>query len=198
VSAEQAVAFLLFALVAAITPGPSTILLASVGAVRGIRHGISCPFGVALGMGFMMFVVAFGLGSVVVERPFLLELLKWGGAGFLLWLAWKIATAGVGHAAGGREVVGFWGMAAFQWVSPKSWLVSVSAAGTYLDADSASAFVQSLAFGALFVLAALPSCFVWLAFGASLQRLLRSPRVARPVNLAMGALLAASTLVFLW
>jgi threonine/homoserine/homoserine lactone efflux protein len=198
VSAEQAVAFLLFALVAAITPGPSNILLTSVGAVHGIRHGVPCLCGAAIGMGFMMFVVAFGLGSLVIERPFLLDLLKWGGAGFLLWLAWKIATAGVSHAAASREVVGFWGMAAFQWVNPKSWLVSVSAAATYLDADSASAFVQSLAFGALFVVAALPSCFVWLACGASLQRLLRSPQVARPFNLAMGALLAASTLVFIW
>lgn len=198
-SAEQAVAFLLFALVAAITPGPSNILLTSSGAARGVRGGLPSLLGVTLGMGFMMTVVAFGLGSLVLERPRLLDLLTWAGAGMLLWLAWRIATAGRGQAGANakREVVGFWGGAAFQWVNPKSWLVCASAAGTYLDADATGALSQSLLFGGLFVLAALPSCFVWLAFGASLQRLLRAERSARAINIIMAALLAGSVLLFI-
>jgi threonine/homoserine/homoserine lactone efflux protein len=195
VSAEQAAAFLLFAFVAAITPGPSNILLTSAGAVRGIRGGVPCLLGVTLGMGFMMSVVAFGLGSLVLERPLLLDLLKWGGAAVLLWLAWRIATAGRGHGSERRDPVGFRGAAAFQWVNPKSWLVCASAAGTYLDDGSAGALAHALLFGGLFVLAAAPSCAVWLVFGASLQRLLRSERTARAVNFAMAALLAGSTLL---
>jgi threonine/homoserine/homoserine lactone efflux protein len=57
--------------------------------------------------------------------------------------------------------------------------------------------VQSLSFGLLFVLAALPSCFVWLAFGAALQRFLHTERAARIFNVAMGALLAGSVLLFI-
>lgn len=55
---------------------------------------------------------------------------------------------------------------------------------------------QSASFGVLFVLAAVPSCFVWLAFGAGLQRLLRTERASRAFNVAMGALLAGSVVVF--
>ena len=61
-----------------------------------------------------------------------------------------------------------------------------------------SALAQSAAFGLTFVLASLPSCFPWLAFGAVLQRVLRSERARRIFNGAMGALLAASVLLIFW
>src|SRR5262249_25451706 len=155
-------------------------------------RGIPSLFGVAIGMGLMMFLVALGLGSLVLASPMILHILKWCGIGFLLWLSWKIATAGRSETTTDKDLVGFWRAAAFQWVNPKSWLVCASAVGTYLQAESGSAFTQSLSFGVLFVLAALPSCFVWLAFGAAVQRLLHSERALRVFNIAMGALLAGS------
>ena len=86
------------------------------------------------------------------------------------------------------------GAALFQWVNPKSWLVSASAAGTFLHAG-ASPLGQAAALGGLFVLAALPSGFVWLAFGASMRRVLSSPRRLRTFNVAMGVLLALTILL---
>jgi threonine/homoserine/homoserine lactone efflux protein len=195
---DQAIAFFLFALVAAITPGPSNLLLTSTGAAVGVLRGLPCLWGVVAGMGLLMFVVAFGLGSLVLGSPLILGAIKWGGAGFLLWLAWKVTTAGRSEATGGSGFVGFWKAAAFQWVNPKSWLVSASAVGTYLQAEAGGALAQSLSFALLFVLAALPSCFVWLAFGGAVQRLLRTERAARIFNGAMGLLLAGSVLLFIW
>jgi threonine/homoserine/homoserine lactone efflux protein len=93
--------------------------------------------------------------------------------------------------------VGFIGAAAFQWVNPKSWLVCASAAATFLDQRAGGALGQSAALGLTFVLAALPSCFPWLAFGAVLQRVLRTERALRIFNGAMGALLAASVILFI-
>jgi threonine/homoserine/homoserine lactone efflux protein len=196
-TSEQAIAFIVVAVVAAITPGPSNLILTSTGAAVGVLRGLPCLLGVAIGMGLMMFLVAFGLGSLVLESPVLLQAIKWFGIGFLLWLSWKIATSGRSQTSGRKEAVGFWRAAAFQWVNPKSWLVSASAVGTLLQAGVGSALVQSLAFGALFVLAALPSCFVWLAFGAAVQRLLRTERAVRIFNVAMGALLAGSVVLFI-
>ena len=194
-TSEQAVAFLLFAVVAAGTPGPSNLLLTATGAGVGVLRGLPCLFGVAIGMGVMMFAVAFGLGSVVVGNPRVLRALNWLGAAFLLWLAWKIATARPHGAEARGKPVGFLGAAAFQWINPKSWLVCASAAGTYLHAGSSSALAQALAFGALFVVASLPCCFVWLDFGATAQRLLRTDRARRTFNVAMGLLLAGSVLL---
>jgi threonine/homoserine/homoserine lactone efflux protein len=197
-TAEQAIAFFLFAFVAAITPGPSNLILTSTGASVGVLRGLPSLFGVAAGMGLMMFLVTFGLGSLVHDSPILYQALKWGGVAFLLWLAWKIATARHSDTdADEKRPVGLWGAAAFQWVNPKSWLVSASAAGTYLHAATGNVFVQATFFGVLFILAALPSCFLWLAFGAGVQRLLHGERAARIFNIAMGALLAGSVLLFI-
>lgn len=192
---NQIVAFLTFAVVAAITPGPSNVILTSAGANGGVRRGLPALLGVSLGMGVMMAVVAFGVGSVILDRPLILTALKWVAIAFLLWLAWKIATAGRPGAKEDSGVIGFWQAAAFQWVNPKSWLVTASAAGAFL-ATGAGALGQSLAMGLLFVLASLPSCFLWLAFGASMQRLLRTERAARFFNIAMGVLLAGSMLLY--
>jgi threonine/homoserine/homoserine lactone efflux protein len=189
---EQAVAFLLFAVVAAGTPGPSNLLLTAAGAQVGVLRGLPCLLGVTLGMGVMLFVVALGLGSVVLTNPTVLRVLNWLGAAFLLWLAWTIARAGGTDQSVVRRPVGFVGAAAFQWVNPKSWLVCASAASTYLHAEPGSALAQALTFGALFVVASLPACFVWLAFGAAAQRLLRTERARRTFNVAMGVLLAGS------
>jgi threonine/homoserine/homoserine lactone efflux protein len=196
-TSEQAVAFLIFAVVAAGTPGPSNLLLTATGASVGVLRGFPALLGVSVGMGVMMFAVAFGLGSAVVANPTALRALNWVGAAFLLWLAWKIATAAGGASVAGGRPVGFTGAAAFQWVNPKSWLVCASAAGTYLHAGSGSAWAQATALGGLFVLASLPCCFVWLAFGASAQRLLRTPRARRLFNIAMGVLLGGSVVMIL-
>src|SRR5215475_3059858 len=197
-TAEQAFAFFLFAIVAAITPGPSNLILTSTGAAVGVLRGLPSLCGVAIGMGLMMFLVAFGLGSLVLASPVILLGLKWCGVGFLLWLSWKIATAGRSESTPNQDHVGFLRAAAFQWVNPKSWLVSASAVGTYLQAAAGSAFTQALSFGVLFVLAALPSCFVWLAFGAGVQRLLSTERAVRLFNVAMGAMLAGSVMLLIW
>src|SRR6266496_1115845 len=92
-STEQIVAFLLFAVVAAVTPGPSNIMLTAAGAHAGVLKGLPCLFGVTTGMGLMMFLVPLGLGSLVLKTPLALKILNWGGAAFLLWLSWKIATS---------------------------------------------------------------------------------------------------------
>ena len=195
-SVEQSLAFILFAIVAAITPGPSNIILASTGAMVGVRRGLPTLFGVAIGMGLMLFVVAFGLGNLLFDRPAVLTGLKWSGIGVLFWLSWKIATAGRAHTTSSTSVIGFWRATAFQWVNPKSWLIIASAVGAYLRPGDANAFAQSGRLGALFVLAALPCCGAWLAFGAALQRLLHTERAARAFNVAMGATLASSVILF--
>lgn len=195
-STEQIVAFALFALVAAITPGPSTILLASIGATVGVKRGLPSLFGVTLGMGVMIALVVLGLGGLVIAHPIVRQGLAWGGALLILWLAWKIATAGHHGAVAARATIGFWPAAALQWVNPKSWVVSATAASAYLSRDG-SAAGQAIGFGALFVLVALPSCLLWLAGGASVERVLHSERAAKRFNITMAALLAGSILLFI-
>ena len=194
---EQALAFLVFSIVAAITPGPSNLMLTVAGAMAGILRGLPCLLGVGIGMALMMFVVALGLGAIVFGHPALVTILKLCGAAFLLWLSWKIATAVHGDALAEARPVDFFGAFAFQWLNPKSWLVSAGASGTYLQTGG-GVLIQALWIAGLFFAVALSCGFVWLAFGVAMRRMLKSPGSQRIFNVGMGLLLASSVLLFLW
>ncbi len=192
----QTIAFILFAIVMSSTPGPSNLILTSSGAAEGVFRGLPALLGQVVGVGLMLFLVGFGLGEVDLENARIIQISKWCGIGFLLWLAWKIASAhGKTSVARGARV-GFWHMAAFQWVNPKSWLMCTSAVATYFPAVSGSAVARSLLFASLFMLASVPGCSLWLIAGAGLQRAFQSERAARIFNLTMGGLLACSILFF--
>lgn len=193
----QLIAFVTFAAVVAGTPGPSNALLTAIGARAGMRQGLPSLLGQVTGMGAMLFAITLGLGNVLLAHPLALQVLRWGGAAMLGWIAWRIATAGdTGGAA--SAPAGFLRMAAFQWVNPKGWLVGVAAIATFLDRRAGGAVAQAVVFAIVFTLAAFPSCLPWLAFGAGLQRYLRTPRARRVLNGVMAALLAASTILLLW
>ncbi len=82
----QAIAFLLFAVVAAMTPGPSNLILTSTGGAVGVRRGLPTLVGQVVEMELMLFLVAFGLRSLVLKSPLIIQGLTWCGSGFLLWL----------------------------------------------------------------------------------------------------------------
>jgi threonine/homoserine/homoserine lactone efflux protein len=193
----QVIAFVTFSAVVAGTPGPSNALLTAVGARVGIRQGLASLLGQVAGMGAMLFAITLGLGNMLLAHPLALQVLKWGGAAMLCWMAWRIATAGHAEAATNAPA-GFLSMAAFQWVNPKGWLIGIAAIATFLDRRAGGAWAQAVIFAILFTLVALPSCLPWLAFGGALQRFLRTPRARRALNGAMAALLAASTIPLIW
>jgi len=198
-TAEQAFAFFVFALVAAITPGPSNVLLTAAGMQAGLLRGLPCLFGVSAGMGAMMFLGAYGFGAVVTGHPQAMQVVRWAGAAFLLWLAWKIASAPVGEGGNNSEArpTGFLGAAAPLGIGVAIGLVSAGAVAAYLPGEAESALLRAAVFALVFVGAALPSGFVWLAFGAAAQRFLRDPRRQRGFNIAMGLALAASVAMIL-
>ena len=195
---EQSIPFLIFSLVAAITPGPSNVMITATGSAAGIARGLPCALGAAVGMASLLFTAALGLGQLILGHPEILRAMNWCGAAFLLWLAWKIASAGrVGEPAVTKPV-GFFGAAFFQWANPKGWLVAVGAASTYLQPETGSQLLQALVLAALFFTVAFPSGLVWLGLGASMQGLLRDERYARMFNIVMAIALAASVAMILW
>ena len=195
-SPDQILPFALFALVTSITPGPNNVMLTAIGANFGFARGLPCAFGVSVGFSLMLALMIAGPGTLILASPEVLDVVRWLGVAFLLWLAWKVATAEPADTAARRRPVGFLGAAAFQWINPKAWLIVAGATAAYLD-QAAPALEQSAAMGAMFFLACVPSCLVWLGFGAVLQRLLlRAPARLRAFNVAMALLLVGSVALF--
>lgn len=196
-STDQAGAFFVFAVVAAVTPGPSNALVMVAGARAGFGGGLPCLAGVVVGMALMMAAANLGLGGLVQASAHAVMALKAAGAVFLLWLAWKVASAPPMSSPSAAAPVGFWKALIFQWVNPKSWIVSVSAAATYGVGLGAGPVLRAAMMAGLFALAATLSCTLWLVFGASLKRWLTNATRSRVFNVSMGIALAASVVLVL-
>lgn len=82
-------AFAVTALIIEITPGPNMTYLAALSLSSGMRAGFAAVAGVALGLLGWGLVAAFGLAAALDNSPLLYGLLRWGGAVYLLWLAWE-------------------------------------------------------------------------------------------------------------
>ena len=195
-SADQIIAFAIFAAVAAGTPGPSNVMLTAVGAGVGWRRGLPCLLGVAAGMGALIFVAAFGLGGVLLAWPAAIPVMKAAGTLFLLYIAWKIATSNGLPQASNDSAVGFWQAAGFQWINPKAWMAGIGAAGASFGGIHENVLRDSAMLGAIFAVTAFIVCIPWLGFGSLIRRALVDPRRRQLFNMIMGGLLAASAGMF--
>ena len=190
-------ALVLFCVVAGITPGPNNLMLMASGVNYGVRRTLPHLAGVVVGFAVMVALVGFGLDRLFSVAPWLLPLMRWAGAAYLVWLAWRIATAGaVSPSESGGRPLGALGAAAFQWINPKGWVMAVSALTTYAVSASYATTVGVVALTCLVV--SIPCSGIWVLFGAAMRRALADPRKARPFNWAMGALLVASIAPVFW
>lgn len=196
---EALVALSVFALVSSITPGPNNLMLLASGMNFGFRATIPHMLGISTGFFLMLVAVGLGLAEVFARFPIVYTAMKWLGAAYLLYLAWRIANAGVVRADDGASrkstPLGLWGAAAFQWVNPKAWAMAVSAFAIYVPPPVGWLLV--LAVAALFTVINLPCVSSWALFGTALRRWLNEPRYARVFNRVMALLLAAMLLPML-
>lgn len=101
----QMMAFIAGGLVLNVAPGQDVFFASACGIQGGPRAGALAGFGVGLGVLFHLTLATVGLGAVVAAHPQALLAIKYAGAGYLLWLAWKSWTAGPVHpeARGSRR-----------------------------------------------------------------------------------------------
>jgi threonine/homoserine/homoserine lactone efflux protein len=176
-----------------ITPGPNNAMLASAAANHGLRATVPHMLGIAFGFGVMLQLVFAGLGAALLAWPPLLPLMRWTGAAWMLWLAWKIASAPPPEEIGRRPVMGFFGAMAFQWINPKAWLIGLGAANEFTQPDVPLP-TQLFWLGIVFFGVAIPCMVPWMMLGRGAARLLHSPGRMRIFNIAMALLLVVSLL----
>jgi len=187
---EPILAYIVFSIVTSVTPGPNNMMLTATGANVGIRRGMPHLLGITFGFGFMLFLLTAGVGTALLSNPTMLLALKVAGVAVLLWLSWRIATAGRTKGAERERPIGFLSAVAFQWVNPKAWLIAAGSM-SFLQPDIAPVW-QAIFFGLTFVVLGIPCMLVWLVFGAAMQYVLRTERALRIFNITMGVLLAAT------
>src|ERR1700736_3802819 len=112
----------LFAAAMCLTPGPNVIMVTASAANFGFRRAIPHMLGITLGFGLMVMAVGFGLAGLFHAEPRLHELLKYAGAAYLLYLAWRIAQAeAAGTDPARAKPINFVEAVLFQCINPKGW-----------------------------------------------------------------------------
>jgi len=100
-------AFLLITIVLILTPGPIVTLVIATGASQGVRAALATAAGTTLGNAVLLTLIAFGLSWVLAHALALFEILRWGGAAYLIYLgvqAWRHAGKGATKLPRGARV----------------------------------------------------------------------------------------------
>jgi threonine/homoserine/homoserine lactone efflux protein len=174
------------------TPGPNNIMVTSSGLNFGFRATIPHMLGITIGVALMLLLVGFGLEQVFLAMPLMHQILKLLAALYLVYFAWRIATAAkVGGAEKPSRPLTVLQGATFQCVNVKAWIVAVSGVTTYTVVD-ASLPLQICQIAALSAGMALLSVLCWTLFGQWLRQFLNTSRRLRWFNYTMAILLLAS------
>jgi len=187
----------LFSFVSSITPGPNNMMMLASGVNFGFRRSVPHWLGICGGFTFMLCAVGLGLHTLLSDQPGLYDLLRYAGSAYLVWMAWRLATATAVPTSQEDDApksearpLGVWAAAAFQWVNPKAWVMAVTAMSTYLPARAQAIDVVALAL--LFGVINLPCVACWAGGGAALRRFLQDPLRLRIFNISMALALLAS------
>ena len=184
---------LLFSFVSAFTPGPNNLLALASGANVGYRKTLPHIIGVCLGFLIMMVLMGAGLGALFMRYPTIQLILRYAAFTYLLYLAFKIATAsGLGRTTGREKPFTVLGAIAFQWLNPKAWIAAITIVTTF---TLPQAYWQSLAVASIVDLIMVFSAVsTWALFGKVVNKWLSRPVILHVFNIAMALLLIVSVI----
>ena len=151
------------------TPGPNNSILTASGIKFGFIRSVPNIIGISSGHGIQLALVCFGLGSLFLQFPILLEILKYIGACYLLYLAWKMfGSLNISITDERSSPLKYYEAILFQFVNPKAWVICITAVSLFYPEK------ENLIIGTLFLVIMstiinLPSISMW-AFGGSIIR----------------------------
>lgn len=195
--ARPVLALILAAIAVMGSPGPSTISATAVGASFGIRRSLPYAAGLIAGTTAVLIAVALGVVALLLAIPYGATVLGAISAAYILYLAFKIATAPPLEQGGTQTAApSFAGGVLLAIANPKAYLAiaAVFASTIVIGQDHRlDAVVKIALLAAMIVLIHL----FWLIAGASLSRILRDPVHSRLINLVLAAILVITTFVAL-
>lgn len=195
---QQLLALVLAASVVMGSPGPATISVTAIGAAFGLRNSLRYAWGIILGTVAVLLVVATGITAILTSMPGVAPVLAVASAAYILYLAFRIATAPpLAARDSGAVLPTFLGGFLLAVANPKAYVAiaavlagSATAAGADALGVPARLAVLTLMIVAIHVL--------WLLAGAAFARTLRQPLASRIINLVFAATLVLTTALAAW
>jgi threonine/homoserine/homoserine lactone efflux protein len=189
--------FGLVALGMVLTPGPNMIYLISRSICQGPMAGLISLGGVAIGFVVYMLCASFGITALMMAVPFAYDALRFGGALYLLWLAWTAVKPGGRSPFQVRDLpvdpprklllMGF----ATNMLNPKAAMLYLSLLPQFIDPARGHVLGQSVALGSLQILISLSvNAMIAVAAGSIAGLLARRPIWILVQRYLMGTVLA--------
>lgn len=187
-----------FAFVGAITPGPVNVLALRHGSNSSRQSAVWYVLGASLS--YVAVVACMGLGSARLLQfiPQLAPIAQWLCAAYLLWLAWRLATAPLQptgpqapHTTTHAHQAFAQGLAV-QSLNPKAWLFALSAVGVFALPQGGDMHSHLALLCTVSLLACMLGVGCWALLGRTLVHWLRTPQRQRTLHRALALLLAAS------
>ena len=152
-----------------VTPGPNNSILTASGIKFGFIRSVPNIIGISSGHGIQLALVCFGLGSLFLQFPILLEILKYIGACYLLYLAWKMfGSLNISITEEKSSPLKYHEAILFQFVNPKAWVICITAVSLFYP-ENVNLIIGTLFLVIMSTIINLPSISMW-AFGGSIIR----------------------------
>jgi threonine/homoserine/homoserine lactone efflux protein len=194
VSGPVLVSYLAVVTVLMLTPGPDMLFVLASGIRGGSKAGFVAAAGVAAGEAVHLLAAAAGLAALFRAAPPLYDLMRFAGAGYLIWLGVRTLRdrdgAGIAHGRGGAAGTrrAFWRGLVTNVLNPKMALFTVALLPQFVDPSRGQLPAQFLVLGACFLaLEIVVDGSVGLAAGRVRRFLAGRRRAARGVQVASGS-----------
>jgi threonine/homoserine/homoserine lactone efflux protein len=188
--------FATYTFVMSITPGPNNVMLTASGASFGFRRTLPHILGIGCGFVVQLLGVCAGLAAVFARWPQLQGTLAWLGAAYLLYLGWRMLHRTDVHGSQSVRPLGFLQAALFQFLNPKAWVMTVTAATLFLPRElgplASGAYMAAVMEGV-----GVPCMAVWALFGTALRGTIAAPRGRMIFNVVMALALVITAVMML-
>ena len=179
-----------------VTPGPNNMILAASGATFGVRRTVPNLLGILVGFGSLLLLAGIGGEALMRAVPMLETVLKFAGVTYMLYLSWKIGTAGRPEAGSRARPLTFIQAVAFQFINPKGLAMALSVHAIYRMPQMGE-WGSIVTVVTVYLVVGMPWTRVWVLFGQAMGTWLRDDRRLRLFNGALGLATAASALLLL-
>jgi threonine/homoserine/homoserine lactone efflux protein len=187
--------FFAAAMLLLIVPGPSMAFVTSHALAHGWRGGIAAALGISCSDVVMTFMVSAGVGSIVMSWAPAFELLRVGGACYLLWLAWQALKKTAGTLPPGKTLKSLKSIFAQgmlnSLLNPKALLFFMVFLPQFVTVERGHISLQLIILGFLLALIALIFHALLGLCAARLGRALGNPSGLPLANYAFAAVMAA-------
>ena len=170
------------------SPGPATLSVAATAAAYGLRQSVPYVMGINLGTILVLLAMALGASSLLYAVPALALPISIAASLYILYLAYRIATAPPLSGKAQELAPGLWPGLLLAIANPKAWL-AIGAVYSKAVLAPASAFTDAVLKCLILSAAIIIIHMMWALAGSALTAILRHPRTSRVVNLALAAIL---------